>query len=236
VKLLGFDIEIAKEVQGSDWDSQRPFGIAVAVALLRVQEGQQDAHVFYGGPGGKADPWPRMPRQQVCHLVIWLQDMVKAGFTICTWNGTRFDFSVLAEESGMEMECHRLALSHSHVDPMLQFVQEHGFGVGLGSLSVGEKSEGMSGAEAPRAWARGEYQRVIDYCTQDCALTLDAVITLLASGSIGWESKYPPYDRTWEPVGGLRSVPLVLREDHWAGSGIWSREGFTAWARRREHA
>lgn len=103
MKLLGFDIEIAKEVEGSDWDSQRPFGIAVAVALLQEPGSTyRDTHIFYGGPGGKAKPWPQMSQQQVCHLVIWLKEKVREGYTICTWNGTRFDFSVLAEESRRE--------------------------------------------------------------------------------------------------------------------------------------
>jgi hypothetical protein len=37
---------------------------------------------------------------------------VRARYTIVTWNGTGFDFDILAEESGMLAECKGLAVNH----------------------------------------------------------------------------------------------------------------------------
>ena len=68
-------------------------------------------------------------------LVKYLSKQVTAGYTILTWNGIRFDFDILAEESGMHAKCKLLALGH--VDMMFHVLCQLGFGVSLNAAARG---------------------------------------------------------------------------------------------------
>ncbi len=110
-----------------------------------------------------------MNRQDAEGLVRYLCEMADAGFTILTWNGLGFDFDILAEESGAMESCKSCALGH--VDMMFHIVCSLGYPVGLekGAQGMGlaGKPEGMTGFKAPKLWAEGRYDEVLQYVTQD---------------------------------------------------------------------
>jgi len=235
-KLLGLDLEIAQVIpQGANWRDYRPFGISVAVTsaedsdLDRVWVGQGSLH---------GNPLPQMPAMQVATLVQYLRGMVDQGYTICTWNGVGFDFSVLAEESWMHPEC--VELAWNHLDPMWHFFCERGWAVGLNAVAtgmqVGSKTPGMDGALAPVLWAEGEYDRVIKYCIQDVRLTLDVCRAALELGGFHYTDKYSRL-HTWIASSGKlliarEAAELELPEPPAWISDPWPREHFTGWMRR----
>ncbi len=91
-KYLAFDIETSKVIpENTNWKSCRPLGIACAATLFSDTD---EVTLWQGG----AD---RLTQGEAAGLVAYLRDMVAQGYTILTWNGTGFDFDVLAEESGM---------------------------------------------------------------------------------------------------------------------------------------
>ena len=113
-KYLAFDIEIAK-VQSADerdWKAQRPLGISCAATLAT---GASEPVLWHGVTKDNR-PASQMCQQEAVKLVEYLANQVRHGYTIVTWNGVGFDFDILAEESGMFVECRRLA--RDHVDMM----------------------------------------------------------------------------------------------------------------------
>jgi hypothetical protein len=115
-----------------------------------------------------------MSREKAVALVGHLSKMAQDGYTILTWNGLGFDFDVMAEESGAAGICGELALSH--VDLMFHVVCCLGYPVGLDNAARGMglpgKPAGMAGVKAPKLWAEGRYEEVLDYVAQDVRTTL----------------------------------------------------------------
>ena len=115
------------------------------------------------GTAGKTanSPADRMGRQEAAELVQYLATQVENGYTIATWNGLGFDFDILAEESGMLVECRMLAIGH--VDMIFHVLCELGYGVGLDAAAKGMrlagKSKGMSGELAPCCGLKGAGKR-----------------------------------------------------------------------------
>jgi len=230
MKFLAFDIEIAAIVKGTDWKAFRPLGISVAATMPSGEK----PRLWYGEGRPNDQPLPRMPRAQVQVLVAYLQERVREGFTICTWNGLRFDFDILAEESGLVRECAELALDH--VDPMFHFFCEQGWAFGLKAAARGiglNKTEGMDGALAPVLWAAGQYAQIMDYVIQDVQITLAVTEAAHRYGSLPWmNSKGRPM--RWDIRG---SKLLTCREalqlpepapPAWI-KDPWRRADFTTW-------
>jgi RNase_H superfamily len=166
-RYLAFDIETAKDVPGDDfnWRPHRPLGIACAATLA---SDTSDIRLWHGKkPDGT--PAERMTREDAQGLVQFLSKMIEDGFTVLTWNGLGFDFDILAEESATAASCHACALGH--VDMMFHIVCSLGYPVGLdnGARGMGlpGKPAGMTGFMAPKLWAEGRYQEVLDYVSQD---------------------------------------------------------------------
>lgn len=86
------------------------------------------------------------------------------GYTLLTWNGLGFDFPVLADESGLLAECQEFA--RNHVDMMFYILCIRGHRLGLDTAAKGMglpgKTEGMTGADAPKLWADGQYEKFWD--------------------------------------------------------------------------
>ncbi len=105
-----------------------------------------------------------MSRAEAQGLVHDLAQFVEDGYTLLTWNGVGFDFNILAEESGLQVECERLALAH--VDMMFHVVCSRGFPLALDKVAQGMglpgKRSGMSGSKAPALWASGHQTEVLD--------------------------------------------------------------------------
>jgi hypothetical protein len=166
-RYLAFDIETAKDVPGEDfnWRPHRPLGISCAATL---DSDSNEVRLWHGKAAGNA-PSSRMTKADAAELVQYLSKMAGDGFTILSWNGLGFDFDILAEESAAVAACHACALGH--VDMMFHIVCSLGYPVALDKAAQGMglpgKPAGMSGIKAPKLWAEGRYQEVLDYVAQD---------------------------------------------------------------------
>lgn len=158
MKLASFDLEIAKAVEGDDWQTQR-LGISCAAVMLPemnvsgaaglvrnlagLLEGPDlDLRYFYEISMNQSSVMqPQMSVSGAAGVVCHLAGLAADGFTIVTVNGAGFDFAVLAEESGMVAECADLMLNH-HCDLMMMSVCRLGWRVGLERLAHGAGVQG----------------------------------------------------------------------------------------------
>ena len=233
-KYLVFDIEIAKKLpEGeSDWKTHRPLGITCA-ATLASDVGEPS--LWVGAASPTKDLADQMSRQEAMDLVHYMEMMVNDGYTILTWIGLGFDFDILAEESGLFEECKRLALGLGHVDMMLHVFCKLGYAVGLDRAAKGMglagKPEGMSGALAPRLWAGGKRQEVLDYVAQDVRTTLDLAQICEQRGHLHWITRRGAIGKMGLPSGWLtvhEALALPEPDTSWM-SNPWPRSKFTAW-------
>jgi hypothetical protein len=173
---LAFDIETAKDIPEADfnWRPHRPLGIACAAAL------KCDAKepLLWHGKNKDGTPSQRMSQSEARNVVGELIKLVEQGYTLLTWNGLGFDLDILAEESGAWAECKELALNH--VDMMFHVFCDRGVPVALDkaaeALKIPGKPPGISGLLAPRLWAEGRHQEVLDYVAQDVRITLEIAL------------------------------------------------------------
>jgi hypothetical protein len=228
-RYLAFDIEIAKKLPGdfSLWREHRPIGITCAATCIDGYEPLP----WYSLTDGKFDK--QMSRGELGELVGFLVRAVRDGYTILTWNGASFDFDVLAEESGLFDECRLLA--EAHVDMMFQLICEHGFGVKLDRVAQGlgipGKTQGVSGADAPKLWAAGKCDDVLEYVSQDVRLTLQVALECERRREIPWvtvagKHAVKPLPGGWLTV--KEAMKLPLPDTSWM-STPWSRVECLAW-------
>lgn len=250
MKLVSFDLEIAKEVEGHDWQAQRPLGISCAAAMTSTP------HITFHNPKlwhthkdfvGMSPP-AAMSVEQCRSMVRGLIGVAAAGYTIVTVNGAGFDFPVLAEESGMVAECADLALNH-HCDLMMMSVCRLGWRVGLDALAAGAEVAGklhdvtlndgriidnMSGAMAPQLWAAGEHEAVLAYLKDDVRATLETAVRAVERGRLGWRSSK---GRWWEVPLSNGRLPTVAEMLQWPRPDTsWmsdppNPDAIVAWAR-----
>jgi hypothetical protein len=230
-KYLAFDIEIAQELPegAQDWQAHRPLGITCAATL--ADDAEQP--LLWYGLSDDDRPADRMDQQDAIKLVEYLETMTHAGYTVLTWNGLGFDLDILAEESGMLEACKRLA--PDHVDMMFHVFCALGYPVGLDRAAKGMgltgKTEGMSGALAPRMWAEGQHQQVLDYVAQDARTTLALAQSCEKRRQLVWTTRRGSRSRMPLPSGWLtvrQALALPQPDVSWM-SDPWPRSKFTGW-------
>jgi hypothetical protein len=230
-RYLALDIETVKLVpaDASDWRLYRPLGISCAATLATGQEGSE---VWHGGRNHQR-PTNRMNRDELCKLVVYLERLVKNGYTIVTWNGAGFDFDVLAEESGLAKTCKRLA--RSHVDMMFHVFCQLGYGISLGAVAKGMglvgKTGGLTGNDAPRLWAERKRNQVFRYVAQDAQTTLALAERCESERWLRWvtrsgRKRQMALPKGWLSVGSAQKLPEPIT--FWM-TAPWSRQKFTAW-------
>ena len=186
---IAFDIETAKILpqQVQDLKSHRPLGITCAATLA----GSDDAPRLWHGRTDDQAPAGRMSGDEAEELVDFLAESVRNGATILTWNGLGFDFDILAEESGMLEECRRLALGH--VDMMFHAFCELGYPIALDRAAQGMrlagKSSDVASHMAPRLWAEGKTDDVLEYVSQDVRATLELSQACAQQGVLRWVAR-----------------------------------------------
>jgi hypothetical protein len=230
-KYLAFDIETAKDVPGDDfnWRPHRPLGISCAATLASDDESPR---LWYGKLEG-GTPSPRMSIEDVSQLVEYLSEMMADGYTILTWNGLGFDFDVLAEESRSKPLCTQIALDH--VDMMFHLVCSLGYPVSLQKAADGMglpgKPTGMTGLIAPRCWADGEHQKVLNYVSQDVRTALEIGRACERSRQFQWitqrgQKKSLPLAAGWLTVRDAMALPQP--DTSWMTKPL-SRSEFSGW-------
>ena len=230
-KFLAFDIETAADIPGTDfnWKPHRPIGITCAAAI----ETDAAQPTIWHGRTVEGKPAHRMSAEEVRSIVQYLAGKVAEGFTILTWNGLGFDLDVLAEESGAVEACRHLALGH--VDMMFHVFCEKGFPVGLEraakALGISGKLEGMSGWQAPKLWAKGEHEKVIEYVGQDVRLALQVGVMSEDKKLFSWVTQKGTTSslalkKGWLAVSDALKLPVP--DTSWMTKPI-PRTDFTGW-------
>jgi len=230
-KYLAFDIETAKDIPGEDfnWRPHRPLGICCAATFPSDASTPQ----LWFSKTKKGDPAKQLSEKDAKHLVEHLGAMAAKGYKILTWNGLAFDFDILAEESGSAARCQEYALAH--VDLMFHLVCALGYPVAMDKAAEGlgleGKPAGMTGADAPRLWAQGKQQQVLDYVAQDVQIALKIARTCESRRHFAWitrkgTKKTLPLPTGWLTVQGALRLPQP--DTSWMASPL-SRREFTAW-------
>jgi hypothetical protein len=191
MKFAAFDIEIAKELpEGcTDWREFAPLGVSCA-AIATKEHGIELFHM----PGA-------MSQADVLVFLARLDELAHDGYVPLSWNGTGFDYQVIAQECGDPETCAFMALES--VDLMLDVTFRKGHFLGLDKALIGAgiagKAHGvtlndgtaiddMGGAKAPTLWAQGEYSAVLAYLTRDVTALLDLVEWIGERKAIRWIS------------------------------------------------
>ena len=229
---MAFDIEIARILPDdvTNWKPFRPLGITCAATLC--SDGQ--LNIWYGRtPAG--DISNQMNQTEAAKLVEHLQTEVRAGYSILTWNGLGFDFDILAEESGLNSTCGELAMDH--VDMMFHIFCLKGYPISLDKAAKGMglsgKTPGMTGDLAPRYWADGRREEVLEYVAQDVRTTLELAQVVEKRCNLKWTSNRGnpqslPLPESWLTV--KQAMALPEPDTSWM-SNPWSRSKFTSWVK-----
>jgi hypothetical protein len=183
----------------------------------RTQEGQPTGELL-STPGAR-------------DLVHYLTEAVQAGYTVVTWNGTGFDFRVLAQASGLVDEC--VELAWGHLDLMFWLHCSKGYSVALdrAARAVGSgKTEGITGADAPRLWDAGEYQQVLDYAAQDVRALAAVHEGAARANVLRWINTRGRLSRAPGPLRVVRDAyRLPTPDTSWMTRAPWPRTKFVGW-------
>ncbi len=124
-------------------------------------------------------------------MVRTLVDKVNAGYTLVTWNGLSFDLPIMAEESGLERECRFLA--SRHVDMMFHVYYIKGQYLELEAAALGMElplsTQTITGREAPRFWAQGKHQQVLDHLAGNLQITIGVALACERRKVLLWTNK-----------------------------------------------
>jgi len=108
------------------------------------------------------------------HVPLAVDAMAKWAGEVCSFNGTKFDFHMLAaatDDVFVKRQCATLALEHT--DIMLQFAAAKGYYASLESFARATLGHGKigTGAAVVDDWALGKYDEIREYCADDAKLT-----------------------------------------------------------------
>lgn len=208
-RRICFDIEIANVFQmaeGEDLEQYAPFDISVAAAHADSGE----LWHWYDVDGG-GQPLRCIECGRAAEVLRFLREAQLAGAQVCAWNGLSFDVRWLGHVAGEPKLAAEVALDL--FDPMFQFFCARGFTVGLAKVAEGlgiEEKKLMSGADAPREWANGNHQRVLDYVAGDCRITAQVIERIVERREIRWRTQRGKLSS--ERITALRPVRDVLKD------------------------
>jgi hypothetical protein len=244
--FVAFDVEIAKPVpDGPDILAHKP-GLACA-AIAR--EGDGGAAILFD-PGASPEyfePATRtMTREGAVKILEALDDAVRRGDRLVTWNGAGFDFRLLADETGRHADCVRLVMSS--VDMMFQVLCERGHPLSLDAALKGSglpakmdqvtlrggESVHISGVEAPRFWQAGEYTAVAAYCAADAERTAALAAICQQSRRLAWISQKGRPNEVYLRSGWLtveQCLALPVPDTSWMTNPM-RREDVLAWTKQ----
>ena len=212
-KYLAFDIETAKIIEGKVYDlkSHRPLGIT----CIASQSSDEENPKIWMSKDASGDPASQMSRADIQKFVDYLMDRIGYGYVPLSWNGLSFDFDILAEESMLVKECKKLA--KLHVDMMFHVMCVKGFPVALDkaakAMGLDGKLSGVDGSKVPSMWAKGDHEKVIQYVSQDVAMTLQLATITEKEREFRWITQRGrisdmPLPNGWLSVSKANKLPL----------------------------
>jgi len=145
----------------------------------------------------------RMSESKVAELASYLYKLYLDDYYIVTWNGLKFDFSVLAEEGPKDWREYCMEMVLNHIDIGFNMVCEKGYMIKLDKAARGHglsKMEGVAGALAPTMWKGSieDQKRVLAYVRQDAIVTLELYHKIMETGEITWWPD-PSHSTRWQP-------------------------------------
>ena len=228
-QFLALDIETNKPFQtGADWRDSAPLGIACATACIPDLE---TPWIWVDkNPDGTYSDQLSVASTKV--MVRELEQLAQI-YTLATWNGTGFDWPVIAQESEEVDACRQLALNH--VDMMFHLFCVKGYPAGLANacvqMGLPSKTEGVDGAMVGVLWAEGKRQLIIDYCTQDSRITAMLATACQRVNGLQWTSRSGRVQTLQLPQGWLSTrdaMTLALPDTSWMDTPM-PRGTFTDW-------
>jgi DNA polymerase elongation subunit (family B) len=215
-KCLVLDIETANldmDAEGLVFDNPKGWKTS-CVGIYDIWEGEEEGINYYY----VLDPDIIMDKdlkdynlKSMDSLVETLERCYTNGYYIITKNGKGFDLPILSKTlqnggAGIKDIINKYESQDRHIDICLLLREQYGYRFSLQNLVKGlygeQESKTMAAAHAPKAWADGKYQEVLDYCMHDCVLTakvfFDAPHQLFeAVGYNGQRSKKHQLKVTW---------------------------------------
>ena len=229
-KYLAFDLEITRVMPEGTVDFRRFRPLGVSCAATRASDGE--LKLWYG-KNAESSITSQTPIEQLNSLVTYMMDRHSDGYKIVTWNGLGFDFDILHEETGGNPDCKFLA--HNHFDMMFHLFCEKGYPLSLDKAARGMglkgKTEGVDGAQVPVLWQQGQFDKVLEYLSQDVRTTQELAAICENKHQLEWFSNTGKLQRLALPKGWLNvdaALKLAEPDTSWM-SNPWPREKFTGW-------
>jgi len=233
--FVAFDIEIAKIFleDNPTLDPEDFLGISCAATL--TSEGELLTW-------HNAEMGPKMTTEEACELVEYLRACREDGLQIVTWNGMKFDFHVLAVESGMRTACALMAWEHVDIMFAIHCIKGYPLGLEAASKACGSQKgvEGLThGRYAPYFWVNGQHQIALDYVSQDVRATAAVADTVQERWGFIWISQrgnptrffVPEVMRPVDGFAGLtpeHCIKWVLPDQGWMENPL-TRDHFYRW-------
>jgi len=185
MELLSFDIEISDVFElGKHEDMEKYAPFHISVAAMAIDDGEE--RVWYS-EDEEGRPALNLTQQWAHELLEYLDEMQQKEFMVCAWNGLSLDLKWIGHQADDMALAARIALKS--YDPMFQFFNQAGFPVGLEKVSQAmgiSQKKLMDGADAPKEWCAGNWQKVMDYCLGDCQMTNLIVRAIQKARQIRW--------------------------------------------------
>ena len=185
MKILSFDVEISdvfELAKHEDMEKYAPFHISVAATAIHNGEEK----VWYS-EHEEGHPALNLTQQRACQLLEYLDEMQQMGYMICAWNGLGFDLKWIGHQAhDVELAA---SIAMKSYDPMFQFFNQAGFPVSLAKVAQAmniSQEKLMDGADAPKEWQAGNYQKVMDYCLGDCQITNLVILAIQKAREVRW--------------------------------------------------
>lgn len=230
MKILSFDIEISDVFElGKHEDMEKYAPFHVSVAATAAHGGEE--WVWYS-KDGEGQPALNLTQKRAHEVLEYLEQMQRADFMVCAWNGLGFDLKWLGHQADDMALAARIALKS--YDPMFQFFSEHGYPIGLAKVAEGmgvPQQKLMDGADAPKEWRAGNHQAVMDYVLGDCQLTNLIVSAIQETRQVRWVTSKGYISA--KPMPRLKTVQEVIQDPEpdqsWMDAPI-PRSRFCEWA------
>lgn len=200
-KLLGFDIETSEQAEDNKISP-------ITVASTVTSDGEERAwfshptdKTIHGMVGkGTGETWanfspdgklaPLMSKETALAMLSYMEEKRKQGYVLCAWNGAGFDLKMIGHLAGNLELAGSMAMSL--LDPMYQVLSVKGYPIALKAAQKGlgvAQEKSMDGKDAPEAWAKGDFQKVIGYVIGDSQITVQIMHAIAKAEGIHWLAK-----------------------------------------------